>query len=51
MSPLLNCNIQVQATPNMFWPFLVFCFILVCETKTKLGEIQEREERKREGQG
>lgn len=47
MSPLLNCSIQLQATPNMSCPFLVFCFILVCETKTKVGE----KTRKREGQG
>jgi hypothetical protein len=47
MPPLLNCSIQLQATPNMSCPFLVFCFILVCETKTKVGE----KTRKREGQG
>jgi hypothetical protein len=47
MSPLLNCSIQLQATPNMSCLFLVFCFILVCETKTKVGG----KTRKREGQG
>ncbi len=48
MSPLLNYNIQLQATPNMSCPFLVFCFILVCETKTKVGgKTRKRRKEKR----